>query len=341
MEPDEAEEVLQLEQYPPDTAGGIMTSDFTALSEDLTVEDAIVELRRLSEENETMWYVYVVDRREHLVGVLSIRDMILARPGRRLNQIMRTQVFTVLATMDQEEVARLFRKYNYLVMPVVDASNRLVGLITFDDAIDVIEEEATEDAQKLFGAGAAERPNSSWLFSLRKRLAWTEVRLVAAFGAAAIVSRFDRVIGAVPLLAAGLVMISAVSSNSVAQAMVVGLRGITAGNDRRTAYRMLLRELLVGITAGLAVGVSVGAAVSWGLLGTGLHDHYNPLALAGVIAAAMAANHTIACLMAIFIPWLLKRLRLDPAQSSFIWATALTDCTGFAILLTLAHLIIR
>jgi len=342
MDAEDAAEVRELAKYPPDTAGGIMTTEFTALPEDLTIEEAIVELRRLNEELEQMWYVYVVDRRDHLVGVLSIRDLILARPGRKLHQIMRTRVFTVLATMDQEEVARLFRKYNYLVMPVVDARNRLVGLITFDDAADVIEEEATEDLQKLFGAGAGERVNSTWAFSLRKRLGWLVVKLLAAYGAAAVVGRFDDTLAAVPVLAACMVMVSAVSGNAAAQALALVFRGVASGAvDRKTVYRILYRELIVGVIGGLALGISAGAAVALGLLGhRGAHP-YNPYYLGGVVAAAMAVNHLIACLAGVIIPFALKRLRLDPAQSSFIWATAVTDCCGFLATLGIAVMCLK
>ncbi len=342
MDAEDAAEVRELAKYPPDTAGGIMTTEFTALPEDLTIEEAIIQLRKLSEELEQMWYVYVVDRRDHLVGVLSIRDLILARPGRKLNQIMRTRVFTVLATMDQEEVARLFRKYNYLVMPVVDARNRLVGLITFDDAADVIEEEATEDLQKLFGAGAGERINSTWAFSLRKRLGWLEVKLLAAFGAAAIVARFDDTIGAMPVLAACMVMVSAVSGNAAAQALALVFRGVASGAvDSKAVSRIIYRELMVGAIGGLALGITAGAAVALGLLGhRGLHP-YRPYALGLMVAGAMAVNHLVACLAGMVIPLALKRLRLDPAQSAFIWATAVTDCCGFLTTLGIAAMCLK
>src|SRR5439155_14882065 len=138
-----------LRQYPPDTAGGIMSTEVTALSQDHTVEQAISELRRLNETLEQMFYVYVVDDKQHLVGVLSMRDLILARPERRIRDIMRRNVVAVPATMDQEEVARLMRKYRYLAVPVTDAKNRLMGLITVDDVVDVISDEATEDVQRM------------------------------------------------------------------------------------------------------------------------------------------------------------------------------------------------
>jgi magnesium transporter len=342
MDAEDAAEVRELAKYPPDSAGGIMTTEFTALPEDLTIEEAVVQLRRLSEEQEQMWYVYVVDRRDHLVGVLSIRDLILARPGRKLNQIMRTRVFTVLATMDQEEVARLFRKYNYLVMPVVDARNRLVGLITFDDAADVIEEEATEDLQKLFGAGAGERINSPWAFSLRRRLGWLEVKLLSALGAAAIVAHFDNTLAAVPILAACMVLVSAVSGNAAAQALAIVFRGVASGAvDRKAFYRIFYRELIVGVIGGMALGITAGGAIALGLLGHRAAHPYNPLAAGGVVAAAMAVNHLVACLAGVAIPLTLKRLRLDPAQSSFIWATAVTDCCGFLATLGLAGMCLK
>src|SRR3954463_13635464 len=141
MDPEEKDEVRRLEQYEPDTAGGIMTTEVTALYEYFTVEDAINQLRKLSEELEQMFYVYVIDRRGHLVGVLSMRDLILARPTRLLRDIMRPNVRSVPVTMDQEAVARLMRRYGFLAVPVVDEKNVLVGLITVDDAVDVFEEE--------------------------------------------------------------------------------------------------------------------------------------------------------------------------------------------------------
>src|SRR5438477_6356959 len=143
----EAAQTRQLEQYSPDTAGGIMTPEVTALNEDLTVGQAIEELRRLNETLEQMFYVYVVDKRAHLVGVLSMRDLIMSRPERKLNSIMRPNVLALPATMDQEEVAKIFRDRNYLAMPVVDDKNKLLGIITVDDVMDVIQEEATEDLQ--------------------------------------------------------------------------------------------------------------------------------------------------------------------------------------------------
>src|SRR4051812_647729 len=142
MEKEHRDEVHELEQYPPDTAGGIMTTEVTALYEYITVDDAVSLLRKLSQELEQMFYVYVIDRRRHLVGVLSMRDLILAIPTKRLRDIMIPGVRSVPATMDQEAVANMMRKYGYLAMPVVDAKNKLLGLITVDDVVEVLQNEA-------------------------------------------------------------------------------------------------------------------------------------------------------------------------------------------------------
>src|SRR3954466_4735668 len=243
MDAEDAGEVRQLEQYPPDTAGGIMTTQVTALYEYLTVEDAVSQLRELNEQLEQMFYVYVIDRRGHLIGVLSMRDLILARPTRLLRSIMRPNVKSVPATMDQEAVARLMRRHGYLAMPVVDDKHRLVGLITFDDVQDVLEEEATEDVQKMFGAGAEERLNSPWFFSFRKRIGWLLVNLVTAFMAAAVVGMFEGMIAKIAVLAIYMPVIAGMGGNASAQAMAVAVRGLALGKiDRRLLIRVMYRQ---------------------------------------------------------------------------------------------------
>jgi magnesium transporter len=334
MEPEEAEEVRQLEQYPPDTAGGIMTPEVTALAEGLTVGQAIEELRRLSEELEQMFYVYVVDKRDHLLGVLSMRDLILARPDRRLSQIMHTEVTSVPVTMDQEQVARLMRRNSYLAMPVVDTRHRLIGLITADDAARVLENEATEDVQKMFGAGAEERLLSPWTFSFRKRVWWLEVNLGTAFLAAWVISRFDEVIAALPILAAWQSIVSGMGGNGGAQALAVAIRGIAIGESApRLLGRVLYREFLVGLLTGLCIGLTCWACACFGMFGYRSH----PIMLGFVVFLALLFNHINACVTGVLIPFVMKRCGFDPAQSSTIFATTFTDCGGFFATLWLAE----
>jgi len=328
---EDREEVRQLEQYPPDTAGGIMTTDVTSLYEYISVDDAIHLLRRLSEELEQMFYVYVIDRRKHLVGVLSMRDLILAQPSRRLRDIMIPNVRSVPASMDQEEVANIMRRYGYLAMPVVDEQNRLVGLITHDDVVDVMEEEATEDVLKMFGAGAEERLNSPWQFSFKKRVWWLLVNLGTAFLAGAVVGGFEDTLQKLTALAIYMPIVAGMGGNASAQAMAVAVRGLALGRvDRKVLRHVLYRELFVGVLTGLAVGlVTAGIALMW----------QGDVRLGLVVGLALIINHTLACTSGAAIPFIMKSLGFDPAQSATIFATTVTDVVGFFGLFMLARLI--
>ncbi len=336
MEDVERAEVKHLEQFPPDTAGGIMTSEVTALYEYITVGNAIQLLRRLNEELEQLFYVYVINRQGQLVGVLSMRDLILAKPESQLRAIMIKSVRSVPATMDQEEVARIMRNYGYLAMPVVDKSNALLGLITVDDVVDVIQEEATEDIQRMFGAGAEERLSSPWFFSFKKRIWWLEVNLATAFMAAAVVSVFTDTIGAWPILAAYQTIVSGMGGNGGAQAMAVAIRGIAMGESGGSVLKHVLRrEFQVGVWSGICIGITTGiiaAIFNW--------SHHG-LLLGCVVCVALIFNHINACLTGVSIPFAMKKMGFDPAQSSTIFATTFTDCGGFFACLGLAKLVLH
>ena len=334
MGAEDAAEVRDLERYPRDTAGGIMSPEVTALPEDLTVQQAVEELRRLNEELEQMFYVYVVDKRKHLVGVLSMRDLILAKPQRTLSSIMRPDVASVPVTMDQERVAQIMQRNNYLAMPVVDARHRLIGIVTADDVADVIQEEATEDIQRMFGAGAEERLLSPWHFSFRKRIGWLEVNLLTAFLAAWVISRFNGVIEALPIIAAWQSIVSGMGGNAGAQALAVAIRGIALGETApRLLGRVLYREFLVGLLTGVAIG-----GTSWLCAWAGIFGHHQHAFVLGlVVFLALLVNHVNACVTGVLIPFAMKRLGFDPAQSSTIFATTFTDCGGFFATLWLAE----
>ena len=334
-------DVALLEQYPPDTAGGIMTTDVTFLDEDLSVEQAINEIRRLSELFEQLFYVYVIDKRRHLIGVLSMRDLILSRPQRKIRQIMRTEVARVPTHMDQEHVARLMRRHKYLAMPVVDDYNRLVGLITVDDIVDVIQEEATEDVQKMFGAGAEERLSSPWYYSFRKRIGWLEVNLATAFHAAWVITRFNNTIAALPVLAAYQSIVASMGGYAGAQALAVAIRGMSLGESgRKVLLRVLYREAMVGLLTGVCIGVTTAILAALGVFGGGIH-HYNPYALAAVVGSALVINHFLACTTGVLVPFAMRRLGFDPAQSATVWATTIADCCGFFSTLGLAFLCMK
>ena len=332
-------EVQTLEQFPPDTAGGIMTTQVTALYEYVTIGDAVELLRSLAEELEQMFYVYVIDRRGHLVGVLSMRDLILARPQRQLREIMIPNVASVPATMDQEEVARLMRDKRYLALPVVDPQHKLIGLITADDIQDVEQEEATEDFLKFFGAGAEERLSSEWSYSFKKRIWWLIVNLATAFVAASVVRAFDTTLQKLVILAVYMPIVAGMGGNASAQAMAVAVRGLALGRPGRKLLRhVIVRELYVGLLTGVIIG-TLTASIALLFPQSGVTTRES-LALAGVIAAALLFNHTLACTTGAAIPFVMRRLGFDPAQSATIFATTVTDVCGFLALLGLAHLVL-
>ncbi len=329
----DAADVRNLRQYPPDTAGGIMTSDVTSLPDDLTVQQAIEELRRLNEQLEQMFYVYVVDQYKHLVGVLSMRDLILAKPDRKIRDIMHREVTSVQVSTDQEEVARVMRKYKYLAMPVTDAKNRLLGLITVDDVVDVIQEEATEDVQKMAGAGAEERLTSPWHFSFRKRIWWLEVNLATAFAAAAVIALFQDMITKFAILAAYQTIVSGMGGNAGAQAMAVAIRGIALGEvDKALLWKILYREFLVGLLSGIVIGITTA------VIAVAFNYSNHGILLGVVVLFALTVNHTVACVSGVGIPFVMKWLGFDPAQSATIFATTVTDCCGFFTTLGFASL---
>jgi len=328
----QAAETRQLEQYPPGTAGGIMTSRVTCLHKDFTVEQAIAELRRIHQELGQMFYVYVVDEQRRLLGVLSMRDLILARPDSTLERIMIPSVKSVPATMDQAEVARQMRSSKFLALPVVDAEGRLCGLITLDDVVDVMQEEATGEVQRMFGAGAEERLSSPWQFSFSRRIGWLQVNLATAFLAGLVVAMFGGTISKLSVLAIYIPIVSSMGSNAGAQAMSVAIRGITHGRtDRKLLGHVLMRETIVGALSGVVIGVTTALiAMAW--------QYHHGIALGAVVGASLIVTQTLACVSGAAIPFIMRRLGFDPAQSATIFITTITDVAGFACLLGLATL---
>jgi magnesium transporter len=234
--------------------------------------------------------------------------------------------------MDQEEVANIMRRYGYLAMPVVDQQNRLVGLITFDDVLQVVQDEAQEDVQRLFGAGAQERLTSPWHFSFRKRILWLEVNLLTAFLAASVVGMFEETISKVAIVAMYMPVVAGMGGNASAQAMAVAIRGIALGEvDAKLLARVLRSQLIVGFLSGAVVGVTT-IVIS---LIFHLRHGWKLGALAGL---ALLINHSLACIWGVTIPFVMKRLGFDPAQSATIFTTTLTDLLGFFTLLGLVWL---
>jgi magnesium transporter len=325
-------ELEQLLKYPAESAGGIMSPEVTALPDHLTVPQAIARLRRIAGESEQIYYTYVVDDANRLVGVLSLRDLILAPEDQRINEIMIGDVVTVPAMMDREEVARLLSKYGYFALPVIDAQQRLLGIVTVDDVVGIIQEEATEDMQRMVGAGGDERVNSPVPFVLRRRIPWLVLNLGTAFLAAFVVGAFEQTLKSLTALAVLLPIVAGQAGNTGLQSMAVMIRGIATGETRGLALAwVLLREAGIGLGAGLLIGVTCAL---------GCFLWRRELGLSIVLGSAMIGCMLLATISGALIPWLMKRLGLDPAQSAGIVLTTITDVSGFAIFLGLGSLLV-
>ncbi len=331
LEPAKAQTLRMLLAYPPDTAGGLMSPEVLALPADLRAHEAIRFIRRKAEEMETVYYAYVVDEESRLLGVLSLRDLVLATLDTPVTEIMNPEVVTLPPDMDVEEVARLFDKYNFLALPVVDGDKKLLGIVTVDDVMDVMREEATEDLLRVGGIPAGEDlPLDPPLSSVRKRLPWLMGLVVLNLSVAGLVSRFEATIAELAFVAALMPLIADMSGNAAAQALTVAIRGMALGLvDWKDLPRILWKELRVGLLAGLGLGLQIG------LISTLLWK--KPL-FGAVAGLALAGTTTGACLTGGAIPFLFKRLRLDPAMMSGPVATTIGDLIGIGLFLGLATL---
>src|SRR5205814_2258348 len=255
-------DVGDLLEYAEKTAGRIMNPKVFALAEDITASEAITALQG-SRDVEVVCYLYVIDARRHLVGVVSLRRLLLVSPETPLKRIMTTDLISVRAEMDQEEVARLVASYNLLAIPVVDEENKLVGIITVDDVIDVIKDEATEDIYRLAGVAGDERVFTPARESLKKRLPWLTVNLGTAFVAAAVVSLFDKTIADLPYIVKFMPVVAGMGGNAATQTLTVIVRGLALGElTWATSRKALVKEVAVGIGNGVTLGI-VAALVAW------------------------------------------------------------------------------
>jgi magnesium transporter len=323
----ESGEVENLLEYPQQTAGRIMNPNVFASAEDMTVGEAITALQS-ARDVEMVFYLYIVDARGHLVGVTSLRRLLLVSPETPLKRIMTPDPVSVRVDMDQEEVARLVASYNLLAIPVVDESNKLVGVITVDDVIDVIKDEATEDLYRLAGVSSDERVFTPASESLRKRMPWLIVNLVTAFLAAAVVGLFETTIGAWTALAVFMPIVAGMGGNAGTQTLTVIVRGIALGElTWSNSRKALTKEVLIGIGNGMVLG-TIAAVVAWVRNG-------DPR-LGIILAFAMVINLFVAGLAGTLIPLGLKALKVDPALASAVFITTFTDVCGFASFLGLA-----
>ena len=341
LSPDEAADVVaalpaetreavdELLAYDEDTAGGRMTGQRLMVAPDLSVGDAIEFLRSLHPDVRAPFYVYVAGRDGVLLGVVNLRSLVTAAPDRSVGEVMDSDIVSVRVDADQEEAARLLRRYRLLALPVVDARGRLVGTVTGDDLLDVLEEEATEDIFRMAGVGTDEDLSSVWR-SVRFRLPWLSVNLMTAMLAAFTVSMFHTTLERAAVLASFMPVIAGMGGNAGIQTSTVVVRSMALGRiSARDTVSVVVHELLSGALMGAATGSAVAVvALAW---------RGNPW-LGAIVGSALLGNTLVGVTAGVLIPMGLDRLNQDPALSSGIWLTAFTDVLGFTLFLTLGTL---
>jgi|DewCreStandDraft_5_1066085.scaffolds.fasta_scaffold02634_6 magnesium transporter len=321
-------QIRELLIYPRDSVGSIMSTDFLALHTDIKVKDAIEKIRSMAHTKSPASYVYIIDSDNHLVGVLNMRDLLLADENATLESVMIKDVFSLNAFTDREEAANEVARRRFFAAPVVDNENHLLGIVKADQLINQIQAEATEDIQKMFGAGGDERISSPISFSLKKRLPWLHINLATAFLAASVVNLFEDIIAKITVLAVFLPIVAGQGGNAGSQSLAVVMRGLIMREiSTKEIKRLVFRETKIGILNGVATG-TVTALISWLWKGNAI--------LGLVIGLAMVVNLAIAGLAGALIPVSMKAIGLDPAQSSSIILTTITDVVGFFAFLGLA-----
>jgi len=332
VDPDRRERVQQFIGFPEGTVGRIMTPEFLALSPNTTAQGAIDRIRERG-ELETFFYLYVVDESGKLLGVVPIRALVIAPKERTLSEMMIADPIRAQVSMDQEEAARLVSKYELLALPIVDQERRLVGIITVDDVIDIIDQETTEDMYKMAGLEEEDRIFSRPGLSIQKRLPWMGFNLLTAMLAAFVVGLFERTIEEAVALAIFMPVVAGMGGNGGIQTLTVMVRGIALGELAfSTTWRVVLKEVTVGIVMGAIIGTLVAfIAYLW---------KGNPM-LGFVLALAMVINLFVASLAGTLIPLALKQLNLDPALGSGVVVTTFTDVFGFLSFLGLATIFLR
>lgn len=327
MDKDDKEDVERLLTFEPDTAGGIMTTEYISIRALNTVEKTLKYLQE-NIEQDAAYYLYVVDFQNILKGVVSLRDIVTNSFDTKIIDITNPNVKTIMYNEDQEEVAKKFQKYGFILMPVVDEMDHLLGVIEFDDIIDVIQEENTEDINLLGGVDSEERLDSTVSESFKSRIPWLIVNLFTAVLAASVVSFFEGTIAQVVTLATVMPIVTGMGGNAGTQSLTIVVRGLSLGElTKENAIKIMLKEIAVGFISGIVIGILVA-------LGSMVFEG-NPI-FGVVTGLAMFLNMILANIAGYFIPVILEKLHIDPALASGVFVTTVTDVLGFFFFLGLA-----
>lgn len=340
MAPPEAREVRELLEYPPNTAGRLMVRQYVRVRPEWTSEQTLDYLRQVGTEIETIYYLYVVDIRQRLIGICSLRELVLADPSKRIEQIMETDLVVVHPETDQEEVANLLSKYDLLAVPVVDELGRMLGIVTIDDVVDILVSESTEDVLKLGGVEAAEEPyltQSPWDL-VRRRVRWLLLLFLAERLTGTVLRHYDEEIQQFSALAWFIPLLIGTGGNAGSQTTTTITRALALGEVRLNhVLKVMGREMWTGILLGLLVGmVGVANAFLW----SGTLSTAQRIELALTIGLAQVAIITMATTVGAMLPLLAKRLNIDPAVMSAPFITTLIDAAGLLLYFWIAKWII-
>jgi magnesium transporter len=330
----ERDDVKRLLAHEEDTAGSIMSTEYATVQPQMTVAQALEHLRREAPNRETIYTVYVVDEQRQLVGVVSLQELILASPQKRIEDLMLREPVSATVETDQEEVARTMAKYDFLALPIVDAEKRMVGIVTYDDIFDILQEEHQEDAELSAAVVPTEISynNAGALHLVRKRVGWLMVLLVAAFLSSTVISRFEGALEAVVALAFFIPVLIDAGGNTGSQSATLVIRGMATGDlHLRDWLRVLSKELLVGLILGAALGLML---FLWGSI-------WSPArTVAPVVGLTMIVLVLWANLVGAMMPLVLSKLRLDPAVASAPLITTVVDATGLLIYFSIAVIVL-
>ena len=317
MNAEGSDEVEDLLSYDIDTAGGIMVPDFIALAQDTTARQAIESLQKEYIDVEMPFYLYVVDEYGKLVGVISLRQLVVVPPDTPLKKFMTTDVFSVRTDMDQEEVAKIVARYDILAVPVLDETNRLVGIVTVDDVIDIFRREATEDILKMAGAGEEFVETKSVLKSTRIRLPWLFASCIGGLIAFFIINQFEESLNRFIYLAAFIPVIMGMGGNIGTQSSTIVVRGLATGRiSIREIWSVVMKELTVGFILGMVYGVLIGSVAQF---------RYRMDMLAITVGLAVVSSMALAALVGSFVPMAFARINIDPAVATGPFVTTAMD----------------
>ncbi|GGD01683.1 magnesium transporter MgtE [Thalassobacillus devorans] len=333
MQDQESMHVQNIMHYPPETAGRLMTNRFVWISKSASVRDTVDKLKTFATIAETINYLYVIDEDKKLVGVVSYRDLILADMNETMEDLISHRVISVPTEMDQEEVAQVIERYDFLAVPVVDDENHLKGIITVDDVIDVVIQEANEDIEKLSASGKDITFETNSLTASYRRLPWLILLLFIGLVSGSIISTFEETLDAVVALAFFMPLIAGMTGNTGTQSLAIVVRGLVSHDlDKKTVARLLLREMLVGIIMGLICGALIlVVAYIW----------QGNIALGAVVGLSLVLTIIIGTLTGTSIPLLLHKFNVDPAVASGPLITTINDILSLFIYFSLARLLIE